>query len=86
MLSAERVSSALNFLTCEGVNYYPDGCYGCTIEVLISDYLNECQSDDENSHRNEGKIIMIKINTETIQRCIIIKTIIGQLSQYIAFC
>ena len=70
MLSAERVPSALNFLTHEGVNHYPDGCDGCTIEALISNYLNKCQSDDENNHRNEGKTITIKINTETIQRCI----------------
>ena len=54
MLSAERVPSALNFLTHEGVNYYPDGCYRCTIEALIFDYLNECQSNDENNHRNDN--------------------------------
>ena len=32
-------------------------------EALISDYLNEGESDDENNHRNKGKIITITINT-----------------------
>ena len=64
MLSgAQRVLSAINFLTGEGVSHYPDSCDGSTIEALISEYLNKVQSDDENSHRNEGKAITIKINT-----------------------
>ena len=60
-MSAERVVSALNFLTGEEVNHYPDGCDGSAIEALISDYFNEApasddESDDESNHRNEGKI------------------------------
>ena len=58
MSSTERVLSALNFLTGEGVNYYPDGCDGSAIEALITDYFNEGpddDSDDESDHRNEGK-------------------------------
>ena len=58
MSSTERVLSALNFLTGEGVNYYHDGCDGSAIEALIADYFNEGpddDSDDESDHRNEGK-------------------------------
>ena len=58
MSSAERVLSALNFLTGEGVNHYPDDCDGSAIEALITDYFNEGhsddESDDESNHRNEG--------------------------------
>ena len=66
MSSAERVLSALIFLTGEGVNHFPDGCDGSAIEALITDYFNEGQSDDDSgdeiNHRNEGKLIKIKIN------------------------
>ena len=55
MSSAERVLSALSFLTGEGVNHYPDGCDSSAIEALITDYFNEGPSDDESNHRNEGK-------------------------------
>ena len=41
MLSAEKVLSALNFLTGEGVNHYPDGCDGSAIETLITNYFND---------------------------------------------
>ena len=54
MSSAERVLSALSFLTGEGVNHYPDGCGSSAIEALITDYFNEGPSDESN-HRNEGK-------------------------------
>ena len=64
MSSAERVLSALHFLTGEGVNHFPDGCDGNTIEVHITDYFNEGQSDDDSgdeiNHSNEGKLIKIK--------------------------
>ena len=49
MSSAERVLSALNFLTGEGVNHYPDGCDGSAIEALITDYFNEGHSEDESN-------------------------------------
>ena len=59
MMSAERVISALNFLTSEGVNHCPDGCHASDIEALITDYFNEGpsddESDDEGDHRNEDK-------------------------------
>ena len=59
MSSAERVLSALSFLTGEGVNHYPDGCDASDIEALITDYFNEGpsddESDDESDHKNEGK-------------------------------
>ena len=58
MSRKDRVLSALNFLTGEGVNYYPDGCDGSALEVLISDYFNDGPSDDESEderdHKNEG--------------------------------
>ena len=52
---------ALNFLTAEGVNHFPDGCDG-TVEALITDYFIEGQGDDESNdenNRNESKIIKI---------------------------
>ena len=59
MSSAERVLSALSFLTGEGVNQYPDGCDSSATEAFITDYFNEGpsddESDDESNHRNEGK-------------------------------
>ena len=59
-MSTARVLSALNFLTGEGVNYYPDNCDRKEIEALITDYFNEDPSDDDDSskecdHRNEGE-------------------------------
>ena len=56
MSSAEKVFSASNFFTDEGVKHYPDSCDGSIIEALISYYL---KNDDENNHRNEGKTIKI---------------------------
>jgi len=47
MTSAERVISALNFLTGEGVNNCPDDCDASNIEALITDYFNEGPGDDE---------------------------------------
>ena len=59
MTSAERVISALNFLTGKGVNHCPDSCDASDIEALITDYFNEDPSDDasndEGDHRNESK-------------------------------
>ena len=58
MASADRVLSALNFLTGEGASHYPDDVDADAIEALISDYFNEGPSDDESddksSHRNGG--------------------------------
>ena len=58
MSSAEQVLSALNFLTGEGANHYPDGDDAYNLEALISDYFNEGpsddESDDESNHRNGG--------------------------------
>lgn len=60
MSRKDRVLSALNFLTGEGVNYYPDGCDGRAIEALISDYFHDGPSDDESDdecdHKNEGSL------------------------------
>jgi len=55
----DRVLSALNFLTGEGVNYYPHDCDSSAVEALITDYFNDGPSDDEDSddetgHKNEG--------------------------------
>ena len=58
MASADRVLSALNFLTGEGASHYPDDVDTNSIEALISDYFNEGpsddESDDESGHRNGG--------------------------------
>ena len=63
--SSSRAASALNFLTCEGISYHPDGCEQFTLEVLIQDYFNNGSSDDsidnstdESDHNNEGLTIM----------------------------
>ena len=55
---------ALNFLTGEGVGYYPDNCNDKDIGALISDYIksngndennrSDCQSTDEGACNNEG--------------------------------
>ena len=60
MSNTARVLSALNFLTEEGVNYYPDGCDGRATKALITDYFNEAalcddQCDEDCDRRNEGK-------------------------------
>ena len=44
MSGADRVLSALNFLTGEGANHYPDGDDANAIVALISDYSNEGQA------------------------------------------
>ena len=55
----DRVLSALNFLTGEGVNYYPNHCDSNEVEALITDYFNDGPSDDDDSddeisHKNAG--------------------------------
>lgn len=61
MAACNRVVAALNFLTGEGIDYYPDNCNEKDIGALISDYFengnddeSDCESADESSHRNEG--------------------------------
>ena len=60
------------------MNYYPDSCDRSAIEALISDYLNDVSSDDENNHRNEGKAIIIKVNAKNHSK-IHIKLIVAEL-------
>ena len=43
--SKERVISALNFLTGEGIDYYPNGCNDNAIEALINDYFKAVAID-----------------------------------------
>ena len=55
----ERVLSALNYITGEGVGYYPEGCDANAIDALISDYfvyapIDDDDSDEESSHKNSG--------------------------------
>ena len=69
MAARNRVVAALNFITGEGVDYYPDNCNEKDIGVLISDYFEhgnddcdeiDCESADESNHRNEGgKLILV---------------------------
>jgi len=61
MSNTARVLSALNFLTGEGVNHFPEGYDGRDLQALIEDYFNpvlsqnDDDSDEECDHRNEGK-------------------------------
>lgn len=64
MAACNRVVAALNFLTGEGIDYYPDDCNEKDIGALISDYFDrdgndesdgsDCESTDESNHKNEG--------------------------------
>ena len=51
----ERVVSALNFSTGEGIQYYPSGCNNNAIEAFINDYFDDGSgiddsSDDDSDH------------------------------------
>ena len=69
MAARNRVVAVLNFITGEGVDYYPDNCNEKDIGALISDYFenvnddcdeSDCESADESNHRNEGaKLILV---------------------------
>ena len=58
----ERVISALNFLSGEGIDYYPSSCNDNAIKALINDYFNDGSasvnddtSDDDSDHcDNQG--------------------------------
>ena len=64
MAACNRVVAALNFLTGEGVDYYPDNCNEKDIGALISDYFksngndesdgSDCESLDESARNSEG--------------------------------
>lgn len=47
--SQSRVVAALNYLTGEGVSYYPDGCDHGMLEALINDYFDSLNGNDESS-------------------------------------
>ena len=49
MQDTDRVLSALNFLTGEGVSYYPNDTDSNEVEALIMDYFNDGPSDDDDS-------------------------------------
>ena len=56
MSSKDRVLSALNFLTGEGVSYYWDGVESNQVEALISDYFDApTDDDDEDDHRSDDE-------------------------------
>ena len=44
-----RVVTALNFLTDEGVSFYPDGCDHSAMEVLINNYFDLSNGNDNSS-------------------------------------
>ena len=58
----ERVISALNFLSGEGISYYPNSCNDNAIEALTNDYFNDGSAstskdtcDEESNHcDNQG--------------------------------
>lgn len=49
MAAKDRVLSALNFLTGEGISYVPAGVDEGAIQALITDYFNEPESGSESS-------------------------------------
>ena len=63
MAASNRVVAALNALTGEGVDYYPNNCNDKDIEALISDYFEsngndetnggDCKSTDQGTRNNE---------------------------------
>ena len=56
MAAKDRVIPALNYLTGEGISYYPSGISDGAIMVLIEDYFNTKfgnESSDDASHHNE---------------------------------
>ena len=61
MAARDRVLSALNFLTGEGIAYHPTGVNDEAIQALIEDYFNN-GSDDESDHSSdEGFSRLVKI-------------------------
>ena len=63
-----RVVAALNFLTGEGVSFYPDGCDHSAMEALINNYFDSPNGNDDSSDdsdHNEGasmKLISMQCN------------------------
>ena len=57
MAAKDRVLSALNYLTGEGIAYHPTGIDEGAIQALIDDYFNESGSDasddDESDHSTD---------------------------------
>lgn len=50
----DRVAAALNFLTGEGIDYFPDGCEEETL-ALIGNYFSERSTTNESgSSDSEG--------------------------------
>ena len=49
MAAKDRVLSALNFLTGEGISYVPTGVDEGAIQALIEDYFNAPESGSESS-------------------------------------
>ena len=49
MAAKDRVLSALNFLTGEGISFVPTGFDESAIQALITDYFNEPESGRESS-------------------------------------
>lgn len=58
MAAKDRVISALNYLTGEGISYYPSGVNDGAIVALIEDYFNTesgNESSDDASDHNEDE-------------------------------
>lgn len=67
MAAKDRVLSALNFLTGEGISYHPTGVDDGNIQALIEDYFNpesgsDSSGDDSDHTTDEGFTIIIHKN------------------------
>ena len=59
MAAKDRILSALNFLTGEGISYYPTGIEEREVLVVIENYFNTPESgnessDDASDHNDES--------------------------------
>ena len=51
--SQSRVVAALNYLTGEGVSFYPDGCDHAALEALIDEYFDPQGGNDDTSEESD---------------------------------
>ena len=59
MAAKDRVVSALNYLTGEGISYYPSGINDGTIMALIEDYFNK--NPEMNPAMMQATIMKMKV-------------------------
>jgi len=67
--SHSRVASALNYLTGEGVSYYPDGCDHSTLQALINDYFNSPSANGQSSDESDDSEGVASLSLHNILNC-----------------